>query len=50
MTQTVITPPIRWFDNAEMIPAGVLDWLSELGSMTRRFEQHCNEVTVKTVL
>ncbi|MEM7874602.1 chorismate lyase [Morganella morganii] len=47
MTQTVITPPIRWFDNAETIPAGVLDWLSELGSMTRRFEQHCNEVTVK---
>lgn len=44
-TKIIPTPPIDWLDNADTIPAIVLDWLVELGSMTRRFEQHCTEVT-----
>lgn len=29
------------------MPADVANWLMELGSMTRRFEQHCQQVHVE---
>ena len=37
---------IRWFDYASDVPPEVVDWLLEMGSMTRRFEQHCAKVGV----
>ncbi|CDG90552.1 chorismate lyase [Xenorhabdus bovienii] len=45
---TILTPaPTRWFsaDNSN-IPEDILDWLMEVGSMTRRFEEHCQQVSV----
>lgn len=43
--------PITWIEQhtcsiSDAIPADILDWLHELGSMTRRFEQYCKNVTV----
>ncbi|CCW31759.1 chorismate lyase [Xenorhabdus nematophila] len=39
--------PIRWFSTDEVdLPESVLDWLMEVGSMTRRFEQYCQQVSV----
>ncbi|CNK25030.1 chorismate pyruvate lyase [Yersinia aldovae] len=42
-----IIKPIQWCAIEQPnIPADVADWLMELGSMTRRFEQHCQQVHV----
>jgi chorismate lyase len=43
-----IIKPIQWcaIEQPEL-PANIADWLMELGSMTRRFEQHCQRVHVK---
>ncbi|WP_208607587.1 chorismate lyase [Xenorhabdus thuongxuanensis] len=40
--------PIHWLSSNEtdLLPGSVLDWLMEVGSMTRRFEQHCQHVSV----
>ncbi|MEQ1976795.1 chorismate lyase [Xenorhabdus sp. SGI240] len=40
--------PIHWLSSNETdpLPESVLDWLMEVGSMTRRFEQHCQQVSV----
>ncbi|WP_114192454.1 chorismate lyase [Edaphovirga cremea] len=46
-SKTSILPPIQWLDDAEPVPAEIADWLMELGSMTRRFEEHCHKVTVE---
>ncbi|WP_340611934.1 chorismate lyase [Xenorhabdus bharatensis] len=45
---TILTStPIHWFSTEEAnTPESILDWLMEVGSMTRRFEQHCYHVTV----
>ncbi|MBQ0212707.1 chorismate lyase [Proteus vulgaris] len=47
--KSIITPaPIHWLpsEEHENIKESTLSWLMELGSMTRRFEQHCQKVTV----
>ncbi|WP_338884490.1 chorismate lyase [Xenorhabdus sp. TH1] len=46
---TILTSPsIHWLssDKTDYIPESVFDWLMEAGSMTRRFEQHCQNVSV----
>ncbi|PHM73168.1 chorismate lyase [Xenorhabdus kozodoii] len=46
---TILTStPIHWLsaDEHELLPKTLLDWLMEVGSMTRRFEQHCQHVSV----
>ncbi|CAM3684891.1 chorismate lyase [Rouxiella silvae] len=37
---------IHWFEFSSDVPPSVVDWLLEMGSMTRRFEQHCSTVSV----
>ena len=37
---------IHWFEFTADVPPEVVDWLLEMGSMTRRFEQHCTKVSV----
>lgn len=47
--KSIITPaPIHWLpsEEHESINESTLSWLMELGSMTRRFEQYCQKVTV----
>ncbi|WP_193015482.1 chorismate lyase [Proteus sp. FME41] len=47
--KSIITPiPIHWLPSEEhvSIKESTLSWLMELGSMTRRFEQYCQKVTV----
>ncbi|BBG61005.1 Chorismate--pyruvate lyase [Providencia rustigianii] len=48
MHETIFTHhPIDWLnEDDESVPNSVLDWLQERGSMTKRFEQHCQKVTV----
>ena len=48
MDETLFTShPIHWLpENDKIVPANTLDWLLELGSMTKRFEQHSQQVTV----
>lgn len=48
MSESYIPFPdaIRWFEYSADVPATVVDWLLEMGSMTRRFEQFCKQVTV----
>ncbi|AFH93542.1 TPA: chorismate lyase [Providencia stuartii] len=42
-----ISHPITWLsEDDDLVPENVLDWLHELGSMTKRLEQHCQRVTV----
>ncbi|MDC9606754.1 chorismate lyase [Xenorhabdus griffiniae] len=46
---TILTSPsIYWLspDETDHIPESVFDWLMEAGSMTRRFEQYCQNVSV----
>ncbi|MEI9747551.1 chorismate lyase [Moellerella wisconsensis] len=47
--ETVLTSrPIAWQVAEEIsVPEKIHDWLMELGSMTRRFEQYCQQVTVE---
>ncbi|CAQ86019.1 chorismate--pyruvate lyase [Photorhabdus asymbiotica] len=41
------TMPIQWLSmSSSDFPDEILDWLMELGSMTRRFEQYCDHVHV----
>lgn len=43
-----IIKPIQWCAiDQPNFPADIADWLMELGSMTRRFEQHCQRVHVE---
>ncbi|BFI68812.1 chorismate lyase [Yersinia pseudotuberculosis] len=43
-----ILKPIQWCATEHPeLPADIADWLMELGSMTRRFEQHCQRVHVE---
>ena len=43
-----ILPPLEWLtEQHPPVPAAINDWLMELGSMTRRFEQHCRCVRVE---
>lgn len=43
-----ILPPLEWLTEPPLsVPAAVNDWLMELGSMTRRFEGHCQRVHVE---
>ncbi|MCI9743450.1 chorismate lyase [Proteus mirabilis] len=47
--KSIIThAPIHWLSDEEReeVAENTLSWLLELGSMTRRFEQHCHQVTV----
>ncbi|HBI06742.1 MAG TPA: chorismate lyase, partial [Erwinia persicina] len=38
---------INWLpDSSPLLTAPLLDWLMEVDSMTRRFERHCQAVTV----
>ncbi|BCQ36965.1 chorismate pyruvate-lyase [Erwinia rhapontici] len=38
---------INWLpDSSPLLTAPLLDWLLEVDSMTRRFERHCQQVTV----
>lgn len=48
MDETLFTSQlIEWIaQDDERVPANTLDWLLELGSMTKRFEQHSQQVTV----
>lgn len=48
MDETLFTShPITWLSETDThVPDPVLDWLHELGSMTKRLEQHCQRVTV----
>lgn len=48
MDETLFTSqPIEWIgQDDERVPANTLDWLLELGSMTKRFEQQSQQVTV----
>lgn len=48
MSESIIPFPdaIRWFEYSSDVPPAVVDWLLEMGSMTRRFEQHCSKVSV----
>ncbi|OTA18987.1 chorismate-pyruvate lyase [Xenorhabdus beddingii] len=45
---TILTStPIHWFSADEAaLPEDILDWLMEVGSMTRRFEQYCQQVSI----
>ncbi|SFO06232.1 chorismate lyase [Xenorhabdus japonica] len=39
--------PIQWLSADEVnLPENISDWLLEVGSMTRRFEQYCQRVSV----
>ncbi|MFD0709424.1 chorismate lyase [Photorhabdus luminescens] len=41
------TAPIQWLSvDSPILSDEILDWLMELGSMTRRFEQYCNRVCI----
>ena len=41
---------IEWLPvSSPELPASVLDWLLEEDSMTRRFERHCQKVTVEII-
>lgn len=43
-----ILKPIQWCAIEQPnLPTDIADWLMELGSMTRRFEQHCQRVHVE---
>ncbi|EKA26089.1 chorismate pyruvate lyase, partial [Yersinia enterocolitica subsp. enterocolitica WA-314] len=43
-----IIKPIQWCAiEPPNLPAAIADWLMELGSMTRRFELHCQQVHVE---
>lgn len=43
-----ILKPIQWYALEQPnLPTNIADWLMELGSMTRRFEQHCQCVHVE---
>ena len=48
MDETLFTSyNINWLsEDNETVPANILDWLFELGSMTKRFERHSHKVTV----
>lgn len=48
MSESIIPFPdaIHWFEYSSDVPPEVVDWLLEMGSMTRRFEQHCTSVSV----
>ncbi|EFE96653.1 chorismate lyase [Serratia odorifera] len=47
-TSESILPPLEWLTAPHSeVPAAVNDWLMELGSMTRRFERHCQRVHVE---
>lgn len=37
---------IRWFKQFPDVPPIIVDWLLESGSMTRRFKQYCDKITV----
>ncbi len=39
--------PIQWLEDSQDVPADITDWLMEVGSMTRRFEQHGVTVTIE---
>ncbi|MDR0217423.1 MAG: chorismate lyase [Enterobacteriaceae bacterium] len=47
-SNTLLTSsPIHWLSPDELaIPETISDWLLEVGSMTRRFEQYCQQVSV----
>ncbi|MBS0970378.1 MULTISPECIES: chorismate lyase [Yersiniaceae] len=45
----LIPASLHWLGPADPVPPHIADWLGEIGSMTRRFEQHCREVTVQPV-
>jgi len=45
----LIPASLHWLAPDDPVPPHIADWLSEIGSMTRRFEQHCREVTVQPV-
>ena len=41
---------LHWLPaSSPQLSAPLLDWLMEEDSMTRRFEQHCQQVTVKLI-
>lgn len=48
MDETLFTShPITWLPEVDdLVPENILGWLHELGSMTKRLEQHCQHVTV----
>ncbi|PLR31123.1 chorismate lyase [Chimaeribacter californicus] len=45
----LIPASLHWLAPDDPVPPHIADWLGEIGSMTRRFEQHCREVTVQPV-
>ncbi|CNE53687.1 chorismate lyase [Yersinia nurmii] len=46
-----ILKPIQWRSIEQPnLSADIADWLMELGSMTRRFEQHCQRVHIEPKL
>ncbi|WP_455478158.1 chorismate lyase [Bartonella sp. B10] len=46
--QDSILPPLDWLsDRDPLIPDDIRDWLMEVGSMTRRFENHCTDLRVE---
>ncbi|QCR37432.1 chorismate lyase [Nissabacter sp. SGAir0207] len=44
-----IPASLRWLGPHDAVPPQIADWLNEMGSMTRRFEQFCRQVTVQPV-
>ncbi|WP_034459798.1 chorismate lyase [Bartonella koehlerae] len=43
-----ILPPLKWLsDQDPPVPTSIKDWLMELGSMTRRFENHCTCIHIE---
>ncbi len=48
MSESTVPFPdaIHWFEYSSDVPPEIVDWLLEMGSMTRRFEQHCSTVSV----
>lgn len=40
---------LQWLPASSLLPAPLTDWLMEEDSMTRRFEQHCRQVTVQPI-
>ncbi|EIC82815.1 chorismate lyase [Serratia sp. M24T3] len=48
MSESIVPFPdaIHWFEYSSDVPPEVVGWLLEMGSMTRRFEQHCAKVSV----
>ena len=52
MDETLFTShPINWLpEDDKSVPAGILNWLLESGSMTRRFELYSQKVTVTPYL